>query len=436
MNSAQQQYKITKATVTGDRFSLEIDIRATIIELVLFEDIEKPYITGSIAVMDDAGVYDGINFMGTERLNIIMASEDTSLSPVMERTFIMSGIDNIIKSTDNGTASVYVFSLIDEHALVSKSKKISRTVRGKVETEIQKICTTDLNKGVDVSYMSESAQSNMKVLIPYMNPLQACEWLRQRATTDTGLPFFLYASIHDDNIRLGNLEVMLEQEAWNAKLPYIYSPSNIIRAEDQSFAQKTMVIQSMKSSKVQNTMQLMMNGGVGSLYNNTNLNTGRTTSTKFNATEFLTELKERGIITKDQNVIDDAYTTTEGLTLSESNAQIYHTVTSSGTYDRYKSYHDEFDAGKFKLKMKNVAMRNMLYKNMFDVTVPGAGFIVSKASVGDIVKLNVLSDNSDPDSEDKFDKLRSGEFLIYNARHTFKDTRHDVAMTVCKIVRN
>jgi hypothetical protein len=354
----------------------------------------------------------------------------------MDRTFLMTGIDTIVKSSESGTSSVYVFSLMDEHVMLSKSKKISRTVQGNLESQITKIIGSDLKKDVDLSYSSESLQSNFKAIIPYMTPLDACEWLRDRATTSTGLPYFLYASIHDTNLRLGNLEVMLKQGAWNSKVPYLFAPSNVQIAEEQGDVEKNFIVQSMKSTKLQNTFKQLQTGGIGSLYNNTNINNGRISSTHFSVQSLLEEMENKGLIDmKKQNVYDETYQNAEGRSLHELDARIFHTITSSGTYGTFKSYHDELDPAKFRKKIENLAVRNMLYKNMFDITVPGAGFIVSKASVGDIVKINVLSDDNNPKSEQKFDELRSGEFLIYNARHTFKDTRHDVAMTVCKLER-
>jgi hypothetical protein len=437
MNKQQQQYKITEAYITTDRTADErFDIKSTIVEFVLFENLEKPYITGQVALSDDIGLYDRLGFSGTERFYIRMASEDTSLAPVMDRTFLMTGIDTIVKSSESGTSSVYVFSLMDEHVMLSKSKKISRTVQGNLESQITKIIGSDLKKDVDLSYSSESLQSNFKAIIPYMTPLDACEWLRDRATTSTGLPYFLYASIHDTNLRLGNLEVMLKQGAWNSKVPYLFAPSNVQIAEEQGDVEKNFIVQSMKSTKLQNTFKQLQTGGIGSLYNNTNINNGRISSTHFSVQSLLEEMENKGLIDmKKQNVYDETYQNAEGRSLHELDARIFHTITSSGTYGTFKSYHDELDPAKFRKKIENLAVRNMLYKNMFDITVPGAGFIVSKASVGDIVKINVLSDDNNPKSEQKFDELRSGEFLIYNARHTFKDTRHDVAMTVCKLER-
>jgi len=445
--SVQQQYKIIEATIFADKLgSTEIDVRPSIAELVLYENLEKPYVTGQITIADNNGIFDSISFSGTERIRIHLASEETIAPATIPRTFVMTSIENVIKSSDAGSSSVYVFTLIDEHAILSKAKKISRTVQNNLETEIQKICTTDLKKNIDISYMFlagdrnqkvSSIQSNFKGIIPYMHPLDACEWLRDRATTQTGSPFFLYASIHDENLRLGNLDVMLQEDPFNPKNPYIYSPSNVQRSEERSPIQKTFQIQNIRSAKMQNTFQQMTAGGIGSLYNNTNLNTGRISSSHFSIRNTLRDLKNNNTIPSEkiQNVFDENYLL-DGEDLDEYNARIFHSITSTGTYGFFKSIHDETDITKFKKKIANISIRNMLYKNMMEVIVPGAGFLISQASVGDIIRINVISDIIDTETDSlKLDLLRSGDFLIYNVRHNFRDTRHDVAMTVCKITR-
>jgi hypothetical protein len=449
----QQQYKIVEAVITSERLGdRKVDVRPSIVELVLFENLEKPYVSGQIAILDNEAIFDAINFKGTERLTLGIASElgTNREDGLRERTFIMTSIETAVKTGDNGNSGMYVFTLIDEHAFLSKTKKISRSVRGSLEQEILKICATELHKDIDVSYLYEggnlneqskvsSVQNEFKAIIPYLHPLEACEWLRDRATTQTGCPFFLYASMHDENLRLGNLEVMLKQKPFNEKVPYTFSPSNVQLSESGSFNQQQFLIQTMRAAKLQNSMQQLMTGGVGSLYNNTNTQTGRISSTHFSVTNLLQNLRSSGIIpeNKEQNVYDQNFVIGENeLHLDETNARVFHTVTSTGTYDNYKSYHDEYDIEKFKKKLENLSVRNMLYKNMYEVTVPGAGFIISKASVGDIIRINVISDNTNNDkSSEKFDRLRSGDFLIYSARHTFKDTRHDVAMSVCKLTR-
>jgi len=441
-NENQSQYKITQAYITSESLggdvdpSARINVNSSIVEIVFFESLEKAYISGQIAITDDQGFVDGIGFSGTERLFIEMASEDPSLQPIMSRTFIMTGIDQAIKSNDAGQASVYVFTIIDEHAFLNRTKKISRSLTDSLENEIMKLCIQDLGKKIDASYLYPSIQNNVKVLIPYMYPLEACEWLRDRATTVNGCPLFLYASIHDDNLRLGSLDKMLEQRPWNEQLPYLYSPSNVKQTEEKSPLHRTMQVQSIRTAKMQNTLKQLVSGGIGSVYNNTNLGTGQISSQHFDVTKVLKKLSDNEIIpdSKNQNVYPEEFKINENH-LHNKDAKIFHQITSTGTYGTWKSYHDELKPGTFTVKVGNYALRNMLYKNMFEVTVPGAGFIISGASVGDMVTINTISDDGDTTTNATLDRLRSGDFLIYNVRHTFKNTRHDVVMSVCKLVR-
>lgn len=104
-NDNQSQYKITQAYITsegmgGDDAGNRINVNSNIVELVFFESLEKPYISGQIAISDDQGFVDGMGFSGTERIFIEMASEDKTLVPVMSRSFIMTSIDQVIKSND------------------------------------------------------------------------------------------------------------------------------------------------------------------------------------------------------------------------------------------------------------------------------------------------------------------------------------------------
>lgn len=444
----QQQFKYQVAEITSDRTGdFVIDVRQLIVELVLFENLDKPYITGQIAISDDQGLFDNLIFSGTERLHIKMLTEldDTSAEkPVMDRSFILTGIDNIVKSSNSGNSSIYVLSFMDEHAFVSKSKNVSRAVRDNLTTEILKLCQNECGKNVDMSYSGETIQNNFKGIIPYMHPLEAASWLTQKATTELGMPFFLYASMHDTNLRLGSLDKMLEQSAWNKASPFIFSPANTQSQEDADDPTlQYFQVQTMKSTKLQNTLKLMESGSIGSRYSVTDLGTGKTTSQHFSVKNLLDKAHANGLINiTRQNVYDDLYKTPVfdeinigGDYLHDVDATIIHNVVSRGVYGSKKSLHDEITSTMFLKKIENQAYRNLIFKNMFDVTVPGPGFIASGGSVGDKVRINVLNDNNNPESPDQLDMLKSGDFLIYNTRHTFRDTRHDVAMTVFKLER-
>jgi hypothetical protein len=444
--SREQQFKYKTAEISSDKDGdFIIDIRSTIVELVIFESLDKPYITGQLAVSDDAGIYDGIDFRGTHRFHVKMLSEiDDAESEdiVMDRVFLMNSIETIIKSSNAGNSSIYVFNLIEEHALLSKTKKISRSIKDNLRTEILKLCQNECGKNVDLSYASESVQSNFKGIIPYMHPLEAATWLTNKATTDTGMPYFLYGSMHDENLRLGSLDVMLQQEPWNKNIPFIFSPSNTQKQEDsRDPTLQYFQIQSMKTTKLHDTMKHLISGGIGSLYTVVDLNTGNTTAQHFSLLNLLAKANSQELIdiTK-QNVYDSYYQTQEfedvnieRKYLHDTDGEIFHKVVSRGVYGDRKSLHDEISPEMFLKKIENLAYRNLIFKNLIDITVPGPGFIKSNGTVGDKIRISVLNDNTDPDKEELLDELRSGDFLVYNTRHVFRDTRHDVAMTIFKL---
>ena len=439
---AQSQYKIVEAVIAADRFGgfdiNTIDVRSLIAEFNVFESLDKPYLTGSVVILDDKAIFDTIQFQGTERIRIKMASQDDETNVVFERTFVMTGIERTRKSNANATSSMYVFTLLDEHAFVGRINKVSKSYRGNIETIIARIAANEFKKDIDVSYSASapSVQTNISCIVPNMTALESIIWLTRRATTETGSTFFTYASMHDDNIRIGNLDVMLQQDAFNSKLPYTYNPSNVSQAESQGELERTFTIKSLKATKMSNSLSLIENGCVTASYSNTNLNTGQVFSQRYSIRKQLETLENKDIIGKNQNVFDGSFFVGDKQ-IDLYDAKRYHTVTSTGTYGQNKSYHDETDETKFRKKLEGKAIKKHLFKNMLNVAVDGVGFIISKAGVGDIVRLNVVSDNTLTDDindeSEVLDQRMSGDFIIYDTRHTFSGTQHTVSMNVGKL---
>jgi len=442
-----QQFKITKAEISADRLGgLNVntfDVRTSIAELNIFESLDKPYLTGSVVILDDKSLFDRISFQGSERFTIEMASVDNTLDTVFSRTFIMTGVEDQVKSNDNGKSSMYSFTLLDEHAFLSSLKKLSRSFNGRIDEILIKLLATEMKLNIDLSYLTlpsgESitpVQTNMRGIIPNLSPIDAVRWLTSRATSVTGAPFFTYATMHDDNLRLGCLDSMLSQKAWNTQLPYTYNPANVSTADSQTEFEKTFAIKAITMGKSANTLQLVQRGAIGAAMNNTNLNTGEIFKTHHSIRNVLDRMTSTNILGKNQNVFDPTFKVADK-PVDEYDSHVFHTVTSTGTYGRRKSYHDEYDASKFKKKLESKSVLNHLYKNMLNITVEGAGLIIAKASVGDIVNLKVANDNvensSNSTEEDLIDKAKSGDFIIYDTRHTFSGTSHKVSMNLCKM---
>ena len=53
---AQSEFIINKADISSDRLSVILDIKNVITDIVLYEHIEKPYVTARISFVDEANL--------------------------------------------------------------------------------------------------------------------------------------------------------------------------------------------------------------------------------------------------------------------------------------------------------------------------------------------------------------------------------------------
>ncbi len=447
-NPKSQQFKLTKAHITADRFggfdTKFFDVKNQVAEINIYESIEEPSLSGTIAILDDKSLYELINFNGTERIRLEMAGLGKETDPVFEKTFIMTNIIRQIKGNDK--SSMYVFDLIDEHGFISQAERLRSAYRGRIDDIVKGICLTQLKKSVDISYQFlsrrdrvDAIQDDIRVIIPNLSPINAIKWLLSRATTQTGSPFFLWASIHDENLRMGNLDVMYRQTPFNDKLPYTYNPSNVNVAEDKSEFEQGFTVKSLGLGEMGDTLHMVANGTIGSSQSITNLNTGQIMRQHYNVQQTINNLAfQNTIALRRQNVFDNKFKLKNKF-INEYEGQNIHQVVSTGTYGKFKSYHDEFEEGRHLKKLESASIKDLLVKNMMSITVPGTAFFLGKAAVGDTVNLSVVNDNLEvgkqSNADDMLDKNKSGKHLIYDLRHTFRGTEHEVTMNVCKLER-
>lgn len=448
--STGQQYKIKEAVVFADRLGgdgengFTVDVSQQIQELSLYESLEKSYVTGQLLLVDDNAVFDSINFKGTEKLAITILSvnsggDDISFPVSGRKIFIMTNIEKQQRTGDKTT--IYLFNLIEEYAFVDANLKLSKAYRGKVEDIIATILTSELKVDADYSYSTESYQEPIKVTVPYMTPLQACEWLRRRITSINGSPFFLYSSIHDDRVRLGNLDTMLKQKPFN-KLPYRYSRAATADATEKDELARAFTVNSINFENMENTLRLIRNGALGASISSTNLNDGITTSSKYKVRNTLDRLRTEGVIdiNAQQNVFDPLHKVIQDdenpSYIDDLNSVVFHELTSPRTYLEYNNYHDTFGPAETRKKIESYSIAQLLYRNMIDVDVPGTAFIIGRVSVGDIARIEFLKSDvtgKAKSDEEYYDKNRSGNYLIHSVRHTFRDTVHNVTMSVTKL---
>ena len=107
------------------------------------------------------------------------------------------------------------------HALHSSLLNVNRTFFGSVTGMIRRIMDNYLEVNVKVD--GTNINNDLKVLIPNLNPLEACMFLLPRALTLEGMPFYFYSPLGAENLVLKDLGTMLEEDVVNRRNPYMYS---------------------------------------------------------------------------------------------------------------------------------------------------------------------------------------------------------------------
>jgi hypothetical protein len=470
-NNQKAQYTITSAVIHADRFTIagsksetrlvDFEVFSDLVELIIYESLDKLYLTGQVSIIDKQGIFSTIQFQGTEKITFAISTADVNDTPIIfNKTFIMSEIISQSKHK-SGKSSLFVFNLIDEHGFLGRVSKISKSYNGSLERIIKNILQNELGRTVDIAYTGAksgdeefSIQGDITCIIPNMTPITAINWLCNRITTDNGTPYFAYSTLNlpnqkgesdesqlDDEdkekgnlIRIGNLDTMLTQEAFN-NIPFVYNP-NSRSGLRSSVIEQLFKIKNISFDRTSNTLKLLELGAVSSEYSNTNLGTGEVFTTKHVLSDQLRNLSSNSIIGKNeettQNVFDEELLL-KGSRVETYSAKNYHTITSTGTYGNLKSYHDETDENKFKVKISSTAIKNVLHKNSISIVVEGASLAIGRVTVGDIINIVVVSDNVDDEGKGVPDMKNSGKHLIYDLKHTFSGEIHNATLTLCKL---
>jgi len=55
---------------------VQIEITSLIAEVLIYESLDKPFLTGKVTVVDSSGLFNGMEFSGTERITLSIGTID------------------------------------------------------------------------------------------------------------------------------------------------------------------------------------------------------------------------------------------------------------------------------------------------------------------------------------------------------------------------
>ena len=458
-----QEYEFVKIEFSADRnFNPSadpgvtrvnpIDLRKLTQELNIFEDVMKGYITAKLVIIDDAAIFSEVMEMqGTEKLKIEVRGMEGNQGKVIVLNMKVVSILSQVKTQDR--SSVFVINAISDHGYRDSLSKVSRSYTGQLEDTAESILKSYLKVSVkkDSKYFPDgekSIQGDVKVLIPYISPLECTEWLMERAAGKEGSPYFAWASVWDQEdaegkIRFGTFKTMLGQgiseAAGNKDRQWWYSIGTVARKPTAENQRKSIV--SFEQNNRENTLSMINQGTVGSRVQNFDTYTSQGMDKHFSLGEFIEKL--RGSVGGSApNLLGTVYDEEHKVEVEGENkesgdhdARYRNLITSYGTYGWQNSYHDVFDPALLLNKMRKSAVMSMLYKNVLDVNITGYNVMGEKLSAGDIVVFAFDTQIVDDVGAqgNKKDERTSGFYLVLSTRHLFTGTKHRVIMSCAKV---
>ena len=430
---SKTDYQILSAIITNsDRNSdFSANIKRLISSFQIFEHIEKPYLTAEVVFADTANIVQDIDFQGGEKLTLeIIQSEEKNEATSITKEFLIDRIENVTRA-DEITDAV-VLHCVEYHVFKSSLQNVSRAYTGSPG----KIISNLLNEYVDreTLVIGDELTTDLKVIIPNLNPIEASNWLKKRAISQNGMPYYLFSVLGVENLVMRDLGNMLTDTVMNKGVPFIYAPSlNTTKIGVQKFYN----ISEFKIADVEDLHSIISEGLVGGEYYFYNTMTAVPYRVKFDVEEVFQQLvtenslggeNERFIYAPDYKLKDQK--------ISKYNSRSITQVSQSGSYmngiKNFKSYQEDNSVGSHKKKVMAASLKTFLSKSPIQITVKGREFLTGDQNytIGKVIRILFIDNESSSKGEEKlqFDSKKSGDYLICAARHVFDKEAYNTTL--------
>lgn len=180
-------YKIKSLAIITNSFEI-VDITYIMVELNIFEDIFATSVSGEVYVADGQDILYKYGIIGNE--TIIVEIDRPGLDEPISRAFkIYSIADKKMDSTD---LLNYRIKFCSPETILSPTIKISKSYKGMRISQMVRDIAQNYLKITDDRIFIEKTEGVFDIIIPYMDPMQAINWLATRAYSANKSAFFFF----------------------------------------------------------------------------------------------------------------------------------------------------------------------------------------------------------------------------------------------------
>lgn len=420
LRDTKDDFELLEVIYSSDRdTTILYDLVNMVTDFEIFEHIDKPFITAQIALLDTTNFVQNVDLQGGEKIRISIQSKETEAdNDSITKNFI---IDKVIKSqrADEKTEVFYIHCFEDiafKSSLININKFYNDTPTNIIQNIVSEYMGRNLISSLD------QYQTNMQVIVPNMHPIEAASWIKNRITSVDGLPYYFYSTFANDDLYLVDLGQLLTRSPINRKAPFTY-----IKSMAQQFKTDNFIpILSYKHENIDDVLTLIRRGYVGASYNFLNTLTGQNVNCNFDVKEdVFDQLDEHAMFKEQKRYNFGSGEKVNDIPLSSHNSEIITHISGNGSYNNgnynVRTIDEELDPTAYKKRISSSALRHFMTKAPITVQVQGRPFIrgTGDYSIGNVARLLFLDSNRRTDETAEPDYKKSGDYLMYAARHSF-----------------
>lgn len=419
---------------------VKIDLKTVVSDLDIFEHLDKPWMTGLIAFEDTNDILAGIGLGANDRVEVKISRTEDPIGVFCHKFFRIDKVVEKINQGLNENSQVVLLHLVEEVWYESNALNVNKSFEGKPGQIIKSISDSFLTDRFVVDY--NTSIQDMKVIVPNMTPLDAISWIKNRATTEKGYPLFVYSAMPKsgpkDFFWVMDLEFMLNLSPWTEDAPF----NNFASSQTSRGRSQRRTIKAYEHKSSEDLSPLMKQGLLGARHQFIDVTTMNVEPIDYNhekdINELLTErgMKGRPVLPSYYNVHDQKLTEMSSEKRSPAGNRVITRIGGSKAYEDVKTI-DERDSGAFyKHGPLSSSFKTLLSYDTLVAVVDGYDFTIPQHlnTIGRVMSFLFTSTKSEPETfREQFDKQKTGNYLVYAAKHSFKSEGYDVTLTAVKL---
>jgi len=393
----------------------KLDVRGILFELNIFEDIYNNVLTGNIMLSDSNNIINKLPLAGYETISISFTKPSHKLT--YKKTYRIYKMSDRAKESD--TNENYILYFCGEHMF--KSEMFSKSYSGKkISDMVNDIAVKRLGAVVKTV---EPTAGIYDIIIPYLSPLKAINWLSRRAVSplSAGSTYLFFENF--DGFNFSSLETLVQKgpvRKLHATVKKIGEPLEAPKAKPSLAQEQSDGGENYKFSNSFDILNLMSNGYAGSTLLTINPLTQVIEETVLEANSFFDT-------TKHLNKVNPHSSTFNGPSISPRSVQLVELSTKDCDKITYGPGPKPNDIEKWFLQRP--MFLGGLNMQRLSLTVPGS----MEYKAGAVVEFTApeVSLNDAPVKKSE-DVLNSGNYLITAVRHIMKRDSHVCVIELVK----